>query len=52
MIFDCDGTLVDFELLVGRAWKVIVALYGYEVIDVDFEVCMGIFYVCIYVYLF
>ena len=30
VIFDCDGTLVDSEPLAWRAWRDVLAGYGYE----------------------
>ena len=51
VIFDCDGTLVDSEPLAGRAWKTIVAPYGYAVTDDDMAACTGTPYAQTHAYL-
>jgi HAD superfamily hydrolase (TIGR01509 family) len=51
VIFDCDGTLVDSEPLAGRAWRTMVAPYGYRVTDSDLEACMGFPYARTHAYM-
>jgi HAD superfamily hydrolase (TIGR01509 family) len=41
VIFDCDGTLVDSEPLAWRAWRDLLAGYGYELKPEDIEVTRG-----------
>jgi HAD superfamily hydrolase (TIGR01509 family) len=41
VIFDCDGVLVDSEPLSIAAWTTVLARYGYEATEHDFQHCLG-----------
>ena len=41
VIFDCDGTLVDSEPLAWRAWRDVLAGYGYDLRPEDIELTRG-----------
>jgi HAD superfamily hydrolase (TIGR01509 family) len=41
VVFDCDGTLVDSEPLAWRAWRDLLARYGYDLRPEDIEVTRG-----------
>lgn len=41
VIFDVDGTLVDSEPLAWRAWRDVLAQYGYELRPEDIELTRG-----------
>ena len=41
VVFDCDGTLVDSEPLAWRAWRQLLAAYGYDLRPDDIEATRG-----------
>ena len=41
VVFDCDGVLVDSEPASWQAWADLLARYGYEVADGDYEASIG-----------
>jgi HAD superfamily hydrolase (TIGR01509 family) len=41
VVFDCDGTLADTESISDRAWREMLAGYGYEATEADFRAVIG-----------